>query len=330
MNTDIDFVLPWVDGSDTHWREQFNKYASRNGDSEEIRFRDWELLRYWFRSIEKFTPWFRKIHFITSGELPAWLNLDHPQLHWVKHEDYIPKEYLPTFSSHTIELNMHRIEGLSGRFVYFNDDFFITRPLKASRFFRKGLPCDAPIMTAKPSSGGIIHIAINNLEILEKHFDKHPVIKKYFAKWYSPKYGQRLINNILLFPWKEFSGFVEPHIPYAFLKSTLIDMWNKEPESLIKTCQNKFRTNEDINQWLIRYWQFANGCFYPMDIQRKTRCTDINDNLIGSICRDIYEQKYDMICLNDSTDISDFEDCRSRLQKAFDSILPESSAFEKY
>ena len=28
---------------------------------------------------------------------------------WGKHEDYIPKQYLPTFSSHPIELNMHRI-----------------------------------------------------------------------------------------------------------------------------------------------------------------------------------------------------------------------------
>ena len=34
----------------------------------------------------------------------------------MRHEDYIPGEFLPTFNSHTIELNFHRIPGLSEQF----------------------------------------------------------------------------------------------------------------------------------------------------------------------------------------------------------------------
>ena len=224
MANQIDIVLPWVNGSDSDWIKRFNEYSVNGGDSNKIRFRDWDLLRYWFRSIEKFMPWVGRIHFITSGELPEWLNTDHPQLHWVKHQDYIPHEFLPTFSSHTIELNIHRIESLSENFIYFNDDFFIIKPLSPSRFFKNNLPCDYGVMTAKPASGGIIHIAINNLDILDRNFEKQKVMRKNFCKWFSPKYGTKVLNNILLYPWTEFSGFIDPHIPYSFLKSTFSEI----------------------------------------------------------------------------------------------------------
>ena len=81
-------------------------------------------LQYWFRGVGKFAPWVNRIHFITYGHLPPWLNVDHPKINIVRHTDYIPKKYLPTFNSHVIELNIHRIEGLANCFVYFNDDTF--------------------------------------------------------------------------------------------------------------------------------------------------------------------------------------------------------------
>ena len=72
---------------------------------------------YWFRAVEKFAPWVRKIHFVTCGHVPAFLNLAHPKLHHVKHEGFLPPEVLPTFSSHAIEMNLHRIPGLAEHFV---------------------------------------------------------------------------------------------------------------------------------------------------------------------------------------------------------------------
>jgi len=325
----IDFVIPWVDGLNTEWLERFRKYAKPEGDSREMRFRDWDLLKYWLRSIEKFTPWVRKIHFITSGELPDWLNTNHPQLNWVRHHDYIPTEYLPTFNANTIEMNIHRIESLSEKFVYFNDDLFIMRPVCESHFFKGELPLDMAVMTAKPAGGGIIHMAINDLEVIDKHFDKHSAIKKNFAKWYSLKYGKGVISNILLYPWTEFSGFIDPHMPSAFIKSTLSEIWEKEPDILDRTCSNKFRTNNDVNQWLIRYWQLASGKFEPKNIKKNTLCIDITDESVGHIHDMISEQKYEIICLNDSADIRDFEYCKTNIQAAFEKIMPEKSAFEK-
>ena len=94
----IDFVLPWVDGSDSAWIKQRNEYLGiKNDQTQDSRFRDWENLQYWFRGVEKFAPWVNHIYFVTWGHIPSWLNTDHPKLTVVKHEDYIPKQYLHTF-----------------------------------------------------------------------------------------------------------------------------------------------------------------------------------------------------------------------------------------
>ena len=85
------------------------------------RYRDWEILKYLFRSIENFAPWVNNVYFVTCGHLPAWLNTECPKLQIVSHKDFIPEKYLPTFNSHSIEWNFHRIKNLSEHFVYFND-----------------------------------------------------------------------------------------------------------------------------------------------------------------------------------------------------------------
>jgi hypothetical protein len=318
-----------VNGSDAQWQARYTQYAGERGDSRNIRFRDWDLLRYWFRAVERFTPWVRRIYFITSGELPEWLNLDYPKLHWLKHEEYIPSRYLPTFNVNAIEMNLHRIDGLSDYFVYFNDDVFITKPVKETMFFYKNLPCSSAVLTAKFVGGSITHMVVNDIEVLNRHFDKHTVIKKAPFKWFNYKYGKRLLNNLLLYPWVDFSGFVEPHVPNAFLKSTFQAVWEKEPELLDATCCRKFRTNEDVNQWLIRNWQLAESRFHPINNIRNTLCIDIIDSTMPEICNAITRQKYAMICLNDSPDIDDFETLKWGLQAAFEQILPQKSAFER-
>ena len=148
---EIDFVIPWVDGSDPAWQEERHQYDPKAGSSNgsnDARFRDWDLLRYWFRAVETYAPWVHKIYFVTWGHLPAWLNTDHEKLVIVNHRDYIPTEYRPTFNANTIELNFHRIPGLSEQFVYFNDDMFLGKPVSPEDFFRDGKPRDAFILDA--------------------------------------------------------------------------------------------------------------------------------------------------------------------------------------
>jgi len=53
----IDFVIPWVDGSDPEWQKERNLHCNHPQHTEESRFRDWETLRYWFRAVETYAPW---------------------------------------------------------------------------------------------------------------------------------------------------------------------------------------------------------------------------------------------------------------------------------
>ncbi|KAK7070841.1 hypothetical protein SK128_002684 [Halocaridina rubra] len=90
------------------------------------RFEDNEELRYSLRSLEKYAPWVRRIYLVTSGQIPYWINLDHPKLMIVTHEEIFQnKSHLPTYSSPAIESHIHRIHGLSENFLYLNDDVML-------------------------------------------------------------------------------------------------------------------------------------------------------------------------------------------------------------
>ena len=110
MNNKIDFVITWVDGNDPKWQKENNIVLNSNEEIDKERYRDWDNLKYIFRGIEKNAPWVNKIYFITWGHLPKWLNIENEKLIIVNHKDYIPKKYLPTYSSHVLELNLHRIK----------------------------------------------------------------------------------------------------------------------------------------------------------------------------------------------------------------------------
>ncbi len=331
MTDKIDFILTWVDGSDPDWQNEKRYFTKDNsGDNRDIRFRDWDNLQYWFRGIEKFTPWVNTIHFITWGHLPSWLDKDHPKLNIINHKDYIPEKYLPTFSSHVIELNFHRIEGLADRFVYFNDDTFIIKEMNESDFFLQGLPRDIAVLMPsinnfRNSTGTIVS---NNMEIINTTYDKNKVIKKNLSKWFHLSYRKYLISTLLMIPYKNFAGFLNQHLPNSFLKKTYEELWDSEYEVLDKTCHNKFRDGRDVNQWLFRYKQLVEGKFIPRNpnIGRTYNLTNDNDDILNAI----KNQKYKMICINDNDKdpIKNFEKEKDLLIEVFQQILPEKSLFE--
>eukprot|EP00662_Eupelagonemidae_sp_cell21_P042208 gene42208-20399_t len=50
---------------------------------------------------------------------------------------YPNKTHLPVFASPTIECHLHRIPGLSRRFIYLNDDTFFGAPLHPEDFYSR-------------------------------------------------------------------------------------------------------------------------------------------------------------------------------------------------
>lgn len=331
---DIDFVILWVDGNDADWQAEKRKYQPEEitENNSVNRYRDWKLLPYWFRAVDKFAPFVRKIHFVTWGHVPSFLNLNAPKLHIVRHEEFIPAEYLPTFSSHAIEMNIHRIPGLAEHFVYFNDDMFLLRPFQLESFFRTGLPCtyggEVPIGLVG-NIGTWLHAAVNDLGIVNAHFPKREAIakygKKYVDKCYRWKDNLRTILLEKLHP-DYFTGFKNLHAPAAYLKKSFEEVWEAESEKLTATCRDRFRTSDNVNQWVVLWWQVAGGQFSPTVIDNLVM--KIDDDSIEVLCRAIENQEHDYICLNDPDSEIDFENLSVRLKAAFEKILPEKSIYE--
>ncbi len=330
-NSGIDFVMIWVDGNDPQWRAEKNRYSPDEAkfNVNDVRYRDWDLLHYWFRGVEKFAPWVRRIHFVTCGHVPKWLNREHPKLHFVKHSDYIDADYLPTFSANPIELNLHRIEGLSERFVFFNDDIFLIAPMKEKDYFVNGLPRDVAVLNPPtPNRYGIPTIILNDLGIIADHFDFITQFKANWKKWINPIYGVQNLRTLLLLPWRRYLGFYDLHLPSAFLKSTFEEVWGKEQDLLRKISGHRFRDDADVNQYLMTYWQIAKGEFVPGS-PKNGRMFEISFENIDRITDVIRNQRMKVICINDSEKIDDFHILRQKLVDAFDCILKEKSSFEK-
>ena len=333
MQQEIDFVVTWVDGSDPAWQQEKNRYLlQKQEDGNTERYRDWGLLKYWFRGVEKFAPWVRKVHFVTWGHLPDFLKEDAPKLHIVKHTDFIPAEYLPTFNSNAIEMHLHRIKGLSEQFVYFNDDIFPIRPLKKTDFFRDGKPCDMlafqPVI-ANPENPVMSHIYLNNTLVLSKYFTKRENVKmqppKYFKLGYPPKY---FIYNLLELAFPQLTGFYTVHSASPFLRQSFLELWEKEGEVLRATSMHRFRSEEDVNPYLMREWQKLSGNFAARNVAKDSVYYDIgNDN--RRLCDAIRGQRTKLCCINDVDPAVSYERARQQVAEAFEGILPEKSGFEK-
>ncbi len=329
---DIDFVITWVDMNNQEWKKDFLKYSGKQENCKnsvsEARFRDYGLLKYWFRGIEKFTPWVRKIHFVTSGQIPDWLDTSNPRLHIVKHEDFIPHQFLPTFNSVVIERYIHKIEGLADHFVYFNDDFYIINNISIERFFYNGLPRDIAIFQYNPSwSQWYVRIK-NNVRIINKHFNKKEVMAQYHDKWFNKAYGFKAFMNYLLRPYSKFITLRTPHNAQPYLKSTFEEVWSAAEKELTETSSNRFRELTDYTPELFRTWQICKGNFIPYNTYKDTKMFPLFIRHREAV-QAIEKQSYCLVCLNDHQKIKNYAQVMESLKMAFEKILPSKSGFEK-
>ena len=99
---------------------------------------------------------------------------------------------MPTFNSHTIELNLHRIPDLAEQFVYFNDDTVLLNTVAPKGFFKSGLPketCGLDLL--RFDSWSIAFIDVNNIALINDVFDKILFLKQNFRKIFTPVIGSK-------------------------------------------------------------------------------------------------------------------------------------------
>jgi Flp pilus assembly protein TadD len=242
MIVGIDAVFTWVDGADPDFCARRDEYAAQNIDYSETspwrarsgytgiseaneravlsestqnssqldsRFRNADELRFALRAIEANAPWIDRIFLVTNGQVPDWLDLDNPRIRLVRHSDIFeqPDTSLPTFNSNAIELNLHRIPGLADEFIYFNDDFFLGRPVTEADFrsddgryfmFVEG---NKPLPLAMVDRSLVGHMWAFNHSLLNERLGKKGG-RTLFA--HSPQmYNRRLWQEVLLQWWEE-------------------------------------------------------------------------------------------------------------------------------
>ncbi|MEU5879407.1 stealth conserved region 3 domain-containing protein [Spirillospora sp. NPDC047279] len=236
----IDAVFTWVDGDDPDWRARRDETLTAAGltpsraDGGDSRYSSRDELRYSLRSLAAHAPWIRHVWIVTDRQAPAWLEPG-PGVTVVDHRDLFsdPDAELPTFNSHAIETRLHHIDGLAEHFLYLNDDFFIGRPLPATRFFDAGgLTRCFPSSTTIPPGPRTdrdptwIAAAKNNRALIEEEFGRTPV--------------------------RAFK-----HAPYALRRSVLDEIEGRWPEALAATARSRIRSVRDVSLVSSLYHHYA-------------------------------------------------------------------------
>lgn len=269
---DIDIVITWVDGNDSVWQKELLKYKpGKSGDEAKVqKFRDWDTLRYVFRGIEQFMPWVRKIHFVTYGHLPDWMNSEHPKLNIVSHSEmFFEKSHLPTFNSNAIEFNFLGIKDLAEQFIYFNDDMLVLQSADKERFFLDGLPRDFLIQTI-PRRGWLYytffsdvawrHNLNNNIALINRHFNKKESVKNHKSKYYNVAYGlSGIFKNFASNLFSKFHYLEHYHQAQPFLRSVWVEVNETCQSEIAMTSKQKFRKKSGITAYIFRYWHLVTG-----------------------------------------------------------------------
>lgn len=243
-NSGIDVVYTWVNGQDVNWRElkveTLEKWKQEipNPDSyTNNRFRDREELKYSLRSIHKNLPFVNHIYIVTCGQKPSWLK-KHPMVTIVEHKEIFKNPaHLPTFNSQAIEANLHRIPGLSDKYLYMNDDFVVTAPLKEEHFFSKD---------------GKIKVFAGRVKI-SKDASKEGLTAfvcsvKNMDAWLDANYKQE-------------SRVIIAHAPYVMKKSLIEEFESKHGDVLDITSSHPFRLSNEyaITNGVIPYYALYTG-----------------------------------------------------------------------
>lgn len=326
MSSNIDFVITWVNGNDSNWKNKKFKYLSNDDvySNDTIqRYRDFDTLRFLLRSIEKYATWVNKIFLVTDNQKPEWLK-NTSKLIVIDHKDIIPQEFLPVFNSNVIEWYINRIPGLSEKFVYFNDDVILNDYVTKKDFFSKGYPVDFRIYTDTVPLKEFNYIEFNNNILMNKYISNDwPKETKGLMSVYYGKQGLRNFFFELQAKKTGIPGYLEGHGPMPFLKKSFQiaqKIWDKEIQA---NSTHRFRSKQDISIWLIRHLQLELGLFTPGKYGLNTYCS-LND--IKKIKKTVLNSLTKTVCLNDdSDDVENVENVIDILLKKF----PKKSNFEK-
>lgn len=293
MNTcPIDIVVPWVNSNDKEWQFSCNYWKQKiTGESNQQRFRDAGTFHFWFRCIEKNCPWFRYVVLILASpsQIPNWLNTRHPRLRIVYHKDFIPETELPTFNSSVINCHIPFIEGLSENYILFNDDMFVTKPMKPNDWFIHGIPVQWNLHESYRRNGSWSENIINSKELVSN------------------------VTNVICDSNPE-------HGPIANIRSLNIFLWHKQQYNIISALSNsKFRCAKNVTDWMFFFFATSLG-YYELRPHSIVDYRGTEDCSISSC---------PISCFNDTLLIKDYELYKHNMKQCLTTVVSHKSSFER-
>ncbi|MGH3098008.1 MAG: stealth family protein [Streptosporangiales bacterium] len=311
----VDAVYTWVDGDDPAWQQRklrrlaaLDNTALPEHTAAVCRYDSHDELRYSLRSLEMFAPWIRRVYLVTDDQVPDWLDTDNPRIRVVSHRElFADSTALPTFNSHAIESQLYRLPGVSEHFIYFNDDFFLGRPVEPNLFFL---------------SNGMARFFASTVKIGEfpQNLEDSPVMTaaKNNRDLIASRFGVTVTNRF-------------QHTPYALRASVLRDMAEDFQEAFAATACAPFRSRSDIAiaSSLHHYYAYATGRAVPGSIAYTY--VDLGGATVERrLAQLLDKRKYDTFCIN-QTELTetDPEESVRLLQRFLDDYFPLASSFER-
>ena len=291
----IDLVVPYVDSTDPNWQKlfiQYNKDIDKTISGKE-RFRgQGDFFRFFFRGIEKNIPWINNIYLLvqSKSQVPKWL--DQTNVKIITHDQFIPKEYLPTFNSCTIEMFLWNISGLVEKFIYLNDDFFITNYISADKLF------------------------FNNKCLFN-------LISRSITKNYS-LYDYHCSNNYKLLFGETQNYLHLDHEIRPLYKSKIIECYNKYKKEIDKSI-SQFRTNKNYNIYLYSLYLIKNNL--QANSLLKENYIDNKSSKENFKLLDTYNKP--VLCINDTSEEENIYENKYLIWE-FYQRFPNKSKYELY
>lgn len=294
----IDYVVPMVFPDDMSWRHELQNLTGplcRDDARRSERYRTWGTEEVLIKLIRKNLSWIRCIHILLARrtQVQPWMKEmagdgQQPEVRLVFHQDFMPKDKLPTFNSRAIEMYLHKIPDLTPLFLYGNDDMFPLSPLPVSDFFQNDLPCLHLKTKDFPQVPNQYHWAcLNGLNFVARNF------------------GQEFHRT-----WLHTGHSVSP-----MLRSTIEMFWQRWPEEMERSVTN-FRQVQNFNQYIYLWWHWLSGQYIDHCPPRNYVAT--NQHSPDEV-RQAIRQTEGILCINDHTGTDDLgpyaEAAREELMK---------------
>jgi hypothetical protein len=233
--TRIDAVVTWVDGAEPAHRARREAWLSKTAPTSENarnphRWACSDELRYCLASIGNNAPWIGRIWIVTDAQTPDLSGLPpalRARIRMVDHRLLFAghEAALPTFNSLAIESLLWRIPGLAERFVYFNDDVFLTAPLAPGDVFAG----DMPVLRGK---------WVDRRDLLDS-----PALRDDPARLHD--FAQ--LNAAMLAGFGAERVFAAAHVVHPMRRSVFAGLWDRHGRAFVANIGHRFR---DTGQFL--------------------------------------------------------------------------------